>query len=199
MAEFTASRRGGAGCASSRSKDRACNTHGLARRRRARCHTACGLMSYSTSACPNGASPRSYVAISGARRRSPFSGADAETHAHAVWPIEMMERPMRIAARMASPPFGGDMIGSSGPRSTGFADTSSDTIPDLASIDHRVGRSRIGDLALRGPLTRSHRAWRRHPSTSMLPRATDRSICTSTLGRRPAREAPILSAGERWS
>jgi hypothetical protein len=32
-----------------------------------------------------------------------FLGGDAETHAHAVWTIEMMQRPMRIAARMAKP------------------------------------------------------------------------------------------------
>jgi hypothetical protein len=32
-----------------------------------------------------------------------FDGDDAETRAHATWTIEMMQRPMRMAARIASP------------------------------------------------------------------------------------------------
>jgi carbon monoxide dehydrogenase subunit G len=32
-----------------------------------------------------------------------FDGDDAETHARAAWTIEMMQRPMRIAARFARP------------------------------------------------------------------------------------------------
>ena len=68
-----------------------------------RCPTARGSMSYSTSACPNGASRRSCVGISRARRSSPFDGGNAETRAHAVWTIEMMQRPMRVAARLAKP------------------------------------------------------------------------------------------------
>jgi hypothetical protein len=32
-----------------------------------------------------------------------FDGHDGESHAHATWKIEMMQRPMRLAARFASP------------------------------------------------------------------------------------------------
>lgn len=32
-----------------------------------------------------------------------FDGDDGTTHAHATWTIEMMQRPMRIAARVARP------------------------------------------------------------------------------------------------
>ena len=32
-----------------------------------------------------------------------FDGDDAETRAHAMWTIEMMQRPMRVAARVAYP------------------------------------------------------------------------------------------------
>ena len=32
-----------------------------------------------------------------------FDGDDAETRAHATWTIEMMQRPMRVAARIAHP------------------------------------------------------------------------------------------------
>ena len=32
-----------------------------------------------------------------------FDGDDAESRAHATWTIEMMQRPMRVAARFASP------------------------------------------------------------------------------------------------
>lgn len=32
-----------------------------------------------------------------------FDGGNAETRAHAVWTIEMMQRPMRVAARLAKP------------------------------------------------------------------------------------------------
>jgi hypothetical protein len=32
-----------------------------------------------------------------------FDGDDAETRAHAMWTIEMMQRPMRMAARIAPP------------------------------------------------------------------------------------------------
>lgn len=32
-----------------------------------------------------------------------FDGDTSETHAHAMWTIEMMQRPMRMAARIASP------------------------------------------------------------------------------------------------
>jgi hypothetical protein len=32
-----------------------------------------------------------------------FDGDERETHAHAVWTIEMMQRPMRVAAKVAKP------------------------------------------------------------------------------------------------
>ena len=32
-----------------------------------------------------------------------FDGDDAETHVHAAWTIEIMQRPMRLAARIAKP------------------------------------------------------------------------------------------------
>jgi hypothetical protein len=32
-----------------------------------------------------------------------FDGGNTETRAHAVWTIEMMQRPMRVAARLAKP------------------------------------------------------------------------------------------------
>jgi hypothetical protein len=32
-----------------------------------------------------------------------FDGDERETHAHAAWTIEMMQRPMRVAARLAHP------------------------------------------------------------------------------------------------
>jgi carbon monoxide dehydrogenase subunit G len=32
-----------------------------------------------------------------------FDGDDAETRAHATWTVEMMQRPMRVAARIAHP------------------------------------------------------------------------------------------------
>jgi hypothetical protein len=50
---------------------------------------------------------------------------------------------------------------------------------------------RIGDLAPRGPLTRSHRAWPRHPSTSVPPGTPDRSICSPTTASPTRAESPI--------
>jgi hypothetical protein len=35
--------------------------------------------------------------------RLTFDGDDAEARAHATWTIEMMQRPMRVAARFAYP------------------------------------------------------------------------------------------------
>jgi hypothetical protein len=37
------------------------------------------------------------------RARITFDGADGETRAHATWTVEMMQRPMRMAARIAHP------------------------------------------------------------------------------------------------
>ena len=35
--------------------------------------------------------------------RLTFDGDDVETHVHATWAVEMMQRPMRLAARIAHP------------------------------------------------------------------------------------------------
>lgn len=35
--------------------------------------------------------------------RLTFAGDEAQTHAHATWSVEMMQRPMRLAARFAYP------------------------------------------------------------------------------------------------
>jgi hypothetical protein len=40
--------------------------------------------------------------LEGAARLT-FQGDDVETRAHATWTIEMMQRPMRMAARVAYP------------------------------------------------------------------------------------------------
>ena len=56
----------------------------------------------STNACPNGASPRVH-GDSGCPARLTFDGNDAEAQARAVWTVEMMQRPMRLAARFAHP------------------------------------------------------------------------------------------------
>ena len=52
-----------------------------------------------------------------------FDGDDVEARAHATWKLEMMQRPMRLACRIAPHCFGGATIASSRRPSKGFAVT----------------------------------------------------------------------------
>ena len=103
-ADLIASRRGGRGCVSFPSRAMASNG--------ARCCTVslrhpfrigCGSTSSWTSVSPNGASPHRSMATWKAPRRSVLTATATEARAHATWSIEMMQRPMRLAARIALP------------------------------------------------------------------------------------------------